>query len=88
MRAATVQMNSTDDVDRNLETADRLTRAAAKDGAELVVLPEKWPALGRGDVAPALERPAARDERGPDGPEAHLAAGGADGDGVVHPAGR
>ena len=50
MRAAAVQMNSTDDLDRNLETADRLTRAAARDGAQLVVLPEKWPALGPGDV--------------------------------------
>jgi predicted amidohydrolase len=46
VRAAAVQLTSTDDVDRNLEVADRLTRAAARDGAELVVLPEKWPALG------------------------------------------
>ena len=46
MRAGAVQLTSTGDVDRNLETADRLTRAAARDGAELVVLPEKWPALG------------------------------------------
>jgi predicted amidohydrolase len=53
MRAAAVQMNSTDDVDRNLETADRLTRAAARDGAQLVVLPEKWPALGTNDVVAA-----------------------------------
>jgi len=44
-----VQLASTPDVDRNLEAADRLTRAAARDGAELVVLPEKWPALGRPD---------------------------------------
>ncbi|HEV2062327.1 MAG TPA: carbon-nitrogen hydrolase family protein [Solirubrobacteraceae bacterium] len=50
MRAAAVQLNSTDDLDRNLETADRLTRRAAGDGAQLVVLPEKWPALGTGDV--------------------------------------
>jgi deaminated glutathione amidase len=50
MRAAAVQMTSTDDLDRNLETADRLTRAAAAEGAGLVVLPEKWPALGTGDV--------------------------------------
>ena len=61
MRAAAVQLNSTDDVDRNFETADRLTRAAAKDGADLVVLPEKWPALGRGDVI----RKGAQDEDGP-----------------------
>ncbi len=46
MRAAAVQLNSTEDVDRNLEAADRLTRAAAADGAELVVLPEKFNVLG------------------------------------------
>ena len=39
MRAAAVQLQSTPDRDRNLETADRLTRAAAQAGAELVVLP-------------------------------------------------
>jgi deaminated glutathione amidase len=50
MRAAAVQLNSIDDLDRNLETADRLTRAAARDGAQLIVLPEKWPALGPSDV--------------------------------------
>jgi predicted amidohydrolase len=50
MRAAAVQLNSGADVDRNLEAADRLTRAAARDGAQLVVLPEKWPALGPDDV--------------------------------------
>jgi deaminated glutathione amidase len=46
MRAAAVQLNSTDDKDRNLATADRLTRAAAADGADLVVLPEKFNVLG------------------------------------------
>ncbi len=46
MRAAAVQLNSTEDRARNLETADRLTRAAAGAGAELVVLPEKWSVLG------------------------------------------
>ena len=46
MRAAAVQLQSTPDRDRNLETADRLTRAAASAGAELIVLPEKWPVLG------------------------------------------
>ncbi len=45
-----MQLSSTADVDRNLEAADRLTRAAARDGAELIVLPEKWPALGPPDV--------------------------------------
>ena len=46
MRAAAVQLNTTEDKDRNLRTADRLTRAAAADGARLVVLPEKFHVLG------------------------------------------
>jgi predicted amidohydrolase len=46
VRAAAVQLNSTEDKQRNLATADRLTRAAAADGAELVLLPEKFNALG------------------------------------------
>ena len=41
MRAAAVQLQSTNDTERNLEAADRLTRAAAADGADLVVLPER-----------------------------------------------
>ncbi len=48
MRAAAVQLNSTEDKDRNLEVAERLVRAAAADGAELVALPEKWNLLGGG----------------------------------------
>ena len=46
MLAAAVQLTSTADRERNLATADRLTRAAAGAGAELVLLPEKWPVLG------------------------------------------
>lgn len=46
MRAAAVQLNSTADTDANLTTADRLVREAASQGAELVVLPEKWSVLG------------------------------------------
>jgi deaminated glutathione amidase len=53
VRAGAVQLSSGADVDRNLEAADRLTRAAARDGAQLVVLPEKWPALGPPDVVAA-----------------------------------
>jgi predicted amidohydrolase len=50
MRAAAVQLNSTDDKQRNLETAERLVRAAAADGAELIALPEKWNLLGAGEA--------------------------------------
>jgi predicted amidohydrolase len=46
VRAAAIQMNSTADRDRNLTVADRLVRAAARDGAALVALPEKWSVLG------------------------------------------
>lgn len=46
MRAAAIQMNSTADKQRNLATADRLVRAAAADGATLVVLPEKFNVIG------------------------------------------
>jgi deaminated glutathione amidase len=54
VRAAAVQLQSTPDRDRNLAAADRLTRAAAQAGAELVVLPEKWPALGDPQDTPAF----------------------------------
>jgi predicted amidohydrolase len=50
MRAAAIQLNSTADKGRNLEVAERLVRAAAGDGAELVVLPEKWNVLGDSEV--------------------------------------
>ena len=50
MRAAAVQLNSTDDKERNLEAAQRLVRDAARDGAELIALPEKWNLLGPGEA--------------------------------------
>ncbi len=46
MRVAAVQLNSNEDRDRNFVSADRLVRAAAADGAGLVVLPEKFNVLG------------------------------------------
>jgi predicted amidohydrolase len=46
MRAAAIQLNATSDKSRNLEVAERLVREAAGDGADLVVLPEKWNVLG------------------------------------------
>jgi predicted amidohydrolase len=52
MRAAAIQLTSTTDVARNVAAAEQHVRAAAADGAALIVLPEKWTACGRGrDVA-------------------------------------
>jgi predicted amidohydrolase len=49
LRAAAVQLNSTSDKGRNLASAERLVRAAAADGAELIALPEKWNLLAGGE---------------------------------------
>ena len=57
MRVAAVQLNSTTDRSVNIETADRLTRAAAADGATLIVLPEKWTAIGSEDALRAVAEP-------------------------------
>ncbi|HEY6397741.1 MAG TPA: carbon-nitrogen hydrolase family protein [Solirubrobacteraceae bacterium] len=57
MRAGVVQLNSTEDLDRNLETADRLVRQAAAGGAELVLLPEKWSILGTPEQMAAGAQP-------------------------------
>jgi len=57
VRAAAVQLNATEDLERNLETADRLVREAAGRGAELVVMPEKWNVLGNADVMAAAATP-------------------------------
>jgi predicted amidohydrolase len=57
VRAAAVQLTATADRDRNLATADRLTRAAAAAGAELVVLPEKWAILGTPEETAAGAEP-------------------------------
>jgi predicted amidohydrolase len=62
MRVAAVQINSTADREANLAVADRLTRAAAHEGAGLIVLPEKWTAMGTDEqlraAAETLEGPA------------------------------
>jgi predicted amidohydrolase len=49
LRVAAVQLNSSADKARNLDAAERLVRAAAADGAELVALPEKWNLLADGE---------------------------------------
>ena len=46
MKVAAVQLNATANSAANMDVADRLTRAAAADGAQLIVLPEKWTAIG------------------------------------------
>jgi predicted amidohydrolase len=62
MRVAAVQLNSTAEKAANLAAADRLTRAAAADGARLIVLPEKWTVIGSDEQlragAEALDGPA------------------------------
>ena len=57
MRVGAVQLNATEDTDRNLDTADRLVRDAAGLGAELVVLPEKWSVLGTAEQSTAAADP-------------------------------
>jgi predicted amidohydrolase len=57
MRAAAIQLSSKPERDRNLEVADRLVRQAAAAGAELVVLPEKWAALGTPEQTAAAAEP-------------------------------
>jgi deaminated glutathione amidase len=62
LRVAAVQLNSGAEPSANLATADRLTRAAAADGARLIVLPEKWTAMGEDEqlraAAQTLDGPA------------------------------
>jgi deaminated glutathione amidase len=64
LRAAAIQLNSTEDTDRNLAMADRLVRDAVGRGAQLVVLPEKWTVLGTpegmADAAQSIDGPAMR----------------------------
>lgn len=57
MRAAVVQLNSTDDYENNLAVAERLIRAAAAEGADLVVLPEKWTVIGPPEVLKQYAEP-------------------------------
>jgi len=58
MKAAAVQMTSTRDVQANLREAGRLVGDAARQGAELVVLPENFSFLGATDAdrVAAIER--------------------------------
>jgi deaminated glutathione amidase len=57
LKVAAVQLNSMADRAANLAAADRLTRDAAAEGAQLIVLPEKWTAIGgEADLRAAAER--------------------------------
>jgi len=67
LRAAAVQLTAADDTGRALATAERLVREAAARGATLVVLPEKWPALGSTAILRAAAEPL-------DGPRGQWAA--------------
>ncbi|TML55884.1 MAG: carbon-nitrogen hydrolase family protein [Actinobacteria bacterium] len=57
LRVACVQMTSGPDKAANLEKAEPLVGRAASTGADVVVLPEKWNAIGDGDVLYAAAEP-------------------------------
>ncbi|MFY9580732.1 MAG: carbon-nitrogen hydrolase family protein [Gaiellaceae bacterium] len=57
IRVACVQMTSRADKAANLETAERLVAQAAATGADLVVLPEKWNAIGDAATLHAAAEP-------------------------------
>jgi predicted amidohydrolase len=64
MRVAAIQLTSTVDRARNLETAEKLVARAAGDGARLIVLPEMFNVLGDAEVlrtgAESLDGPSLR----------------------------
>src|SRR5712691_13029506 len=57
IRVACVQMTSRADKAANLETAERLVAQGAATGADVVVLPEKWNAIGDAAVYHATAEP-------------------------------
>jgi deaminated glutathione amidase len=57
IRVACVQMTSRADKAANLETAERLVAQAASSGADIVVLPEKWNAIGDAELYHATAEP-------------------------------
>ena len=76
LRVACVQMSSGTVKADNLATAERLVARAAATGADLVVLPEKWNALGSVDTLRANAEPL-------DGESVHALAGWARQHGVT-----
>src|SRR4051794_3873107 len=67
MRAAAIQLNSRGDKDANLRDAERHVRAAAADGARLIVLPERMNVRG-------TDEDYAREAEPHDGPTARWAS--------------
>jgi predicted amidohydrolase len=57
LKVAAVQLNSSADKQANTAAAERLVRAAAAAGARLVVLPEKWTAIGTDEQMRAAAEP-------------------------------
>ena len=68
MRVGIVQLEVGDDVPANVAAAEVLVRSAADQGARLVVLPEKWNAIGEPDALHAAAEAV-------DGPTLSRAAG-------------
>ena len=50
LRVAAIQLNSGTEKADNIEKAERLVARAASTGADLVLLPEKWNAIGSADT--------------------------------------
>jgi predicted amidohydrolase len=57
LRVACVQMNAGAEKAANLEKAERLVARAAATGADVILLPEKWNAIGSPDVFRAAAEP-------------------------------
>jgi deaminated glutathione amidase len=57
VKAAAIQLNSTEDAEGNRATAEQLVREAAAQGAKLVLLPEKWNMLGEPERMAAAAEP-------------------------------
>jgi deaminated glutathione amidase len=57
LRVACVQMSSRADKSANLERAEALVARAASTGADVVVLPEKWNAIGNAETLHAAAEP-------------------------------
>ena len=57
VRVSCVQLTSRADKAANLETAERLVARVAADGADVVVLPEKWNGIGGREELHALAEP-------------------------------